>query len=97
MSYSFAVLGATKDEAKAAAAKAFDEVVAAQPIHARDRDAALSNINAAIDLLVDDPDLHISVSANGYVGWRENLNADGSNPLSTASISAAASLVNPSI
>ena len=97
MSYSFSVQAPTKDEAKAAAAKAFDDVVAAQPIHARDRDAALANINAVIDLLVDDPDFHISVGANGYVSWRENLNADGSNPLSTASISANASLVSPSI
>lgn len=97
MSYSFSVQAATKDDAKAAAVKAFDDVVAAQPIHARDRDAALANINAAIDLLVDDPAYHISVSSNGYVSWRENLNAEGSNPLSTASISASASLVSPSI
>lgn len=96
MSYSFNVQAATKDEAKAAAAKVFDEAVANQPIHARDRDAALANINAAIDLLVDDPAYHISVGAQGCVSWRENLNADCSNPLSTASISASASLVTPS-
>lgn len=96
MSYSFTVKAPNKAEAKQAVEEAFDKVVAQQPIHARDRAAAIANASAVIDMLVDDPDFHISVSVNGYVGWREVLNAEGSNPLSSASVSAGASLVTPS-
>ncbi|KRQ11924.1 hypothetical protein AOQ73_05815 [Bradyrhizobium pachyrhizi] len=92
MSYSFTVKAATKNEAKAAVAVEFDKVVATQPIHARDKAAALTNANAVIDLLADDaPDGHvINVSCNGYVGWRDNLRDDGGNPLNSASVSASA-------
>ncbi|WP_316228388.1 MULTISPECIES: hypothetical protein [unclassified Bradyrhizobium] len=97
MSYSFTVRAATKAEAKAAVAAQFDQVVVTQPIHARDKDAALVNAGAVIDLLADQgPDDHeIAVSCNGYVGWREALRDDGSNPLSAASVSASASYVMP--
>jgi hypothetical protein len=95
MSYSFTVTAPTKADAKAAVEGAFNAVVAQQPIHARDKDAALANAAAVIDLLVDDPDMHVSISVNGYVSWREVLNAEGSNPLSGASVSASASMVLP--
>lgn len=92
MSYSFSIKAATKDAAKAAVSEAFDKVVEAQPIHVRDKAAALANASAAIDLLADDaPEgSMISVSVNGYVSWRETLRADGSNPLTGASIAASA-------
>lgn len=93
MSYSFNVQGASKASAKEAVAAKFDEVVASQPIHARDKAAALANANAVIDLLVDDATHEISVSVNGYVGWQEVLRDDGSNPLRAASVSASASYV----
>jgi hypothetical protein len=90
MSYSFTVKAATKDDAKAAVEAAFDNVVAQQPIHARDKAAALANASAVIDLLMDVPaDKHVSVSVNGYVGWM--LGDD--QPLNSASVSAGASLV----
>ncbi|WP_315804017.1 hypothetical protein [Bradyrhizobium sp. SZCCHNS3002] len=92
MSYSFSAKGATKLEAKAAVAEAFDAVIATQPIHARDKEAALTNAGAVIDLLADDaPEHHvISVSCSGSLGWREALRDDASNPLSSASVSAQA-------
>lgn len=95
MSYSFTVKADTKEAAKAAVSEAFDKVVEGQPIHARDKAAAVANASAAIDLLADDaPDgSAISVSCSGYVGWREALREDGSNPLTTASISANAAYV----
>lgn len=96
MSYSFSVIAANKAAAKSAVAAKFDEVVATQPIHARDRAAALGNANAAIDLLVDDATLHVSVSVNGYVGWRDPLTEAADNALVGATISASAGLVNPS-
>lgn len=95
MSYSVSVTAANKAAAKSAVAAKFDEVVAAQPIHARDREAAIANANAAIDLLTDDDTMHVAVSLNGYVGWRDPLTAAGDNPLTAASVSASASLVKP--
>jgi len=93
MSYSFSIQAPTKAAAKDAVAAKFEEVIAAQPIHARDKAAALANANAVIDLLMDDGAREISVSVNGYVGWQEVLREDGSNPLQSASVSATASYV----
>lgn len=95
MSYSFSVKAATKPEAKAAVAAEIDRVIGAQPIHARDKAAAIVNASAVIDLLADDvAGGHvIAVSCNGYVGWQEVLREDCSNPLISASVSAAASYV----
>ncbi len=93
MTYSFHVQASTKAAARIAVAEKFDEVVAAQPIHARDKAAALTNANAVIDLLMDDDTTEISVSVNGYVGWEEVLRDDSSNPLRVASVSATASYV----
>jgi hypothetical protein len=92
MSYSFQVKTGTKAEAKAAVEAAFDAVVAQQSIHKRDRDAALATANAMIDLLVDDPDLWVSVSVNGYVSWRTPV-YDENSELQGASVSVSASLV----
>ena len=70
MSYSFNVEAVTKDEAKAAIIAKFDEMMVGQPNHSHDREAAINNANAAIDLLIDDPSKRISVSMNGSIGWR---------------------------
>jgi hypothetical protein len=99
MSYGFSVSAATKAEAKAAVAAEFDKVVANQPIHARDKVAALANAEAIIDLLADDvpADHVIAVSCNGYVGWTGTLddgNAD-SLPLRSASVSCSATYLVP--
>ncbi|UIF87971.1 hypothetical protein [Cupriavidus sp. UYPR2.512] len=67
MSYSFRVLAAGKDEAKAAVEVEFDKVVGSQPVHARDRAAVLANANAVIDLLDDDDAKDVSVTCGGYV------------------------------
>jgi hypothetical protein len=93
MSYSFNVQAASKDAAKAAVAAKFDEVIAVQPIHARDKAAALVNANTVIDLLMDDDTRDISVSVNGYVSWLDNLREDDTNPLQGASVSASAAYV----
>ena len=95
MSYSFSVKAATKEAAKKAAEEAYDAMVVQQPIHARDKAAAMANAAAVIDLLVEDAELHVSVSLNGYVSWIDVLNAEGSNPLQVVSVSASASLVKP--
>lgn len=93
MSYSFTVTATSKEAAKIGAAKAFDEMALQQPMHKRDREAALASANAVIDLLVDDPEKAISVSMSGYVSWRGVPEPDDSNELSGVSVSASASLV----
>lgn len=91
MSYSFSVKAATKEAAKKAAEEAYDAMAAQQPIHERDKAAAMANVSAVVDLLMDVPvDKQISVSMNGYVGWM--LGDD--QPLNSASVSASATLVN---
>lgn len=70
MSYSFSVQAPSKDEAKAAVAVKFDEVVASQPTHAADKDAAVAAAGAFIDMLTDPAeDQVISVSLHGSLGW----------------------------
>ncbi|MGL3208670.1 hypothetical protein [Bradyrhizobium sp. BR 1433] len=93
MSYSFSVTAANKAAAKLAVAARFDEVIGAQPIHARDRELAIANANAAIDMLTDDDTMHVMVSLGGSVGWREPLTDACDNQLTAASISASAWLV----
>lgn len=84
MSYSASVTAANKSEAKAAVVAKLDEIVSAQSIHARDRDAA-------IDLLIDDDTMHVTVTMNGSVGWREPLTEAMDDDLTSASISASIS------
>jgi len=71
MSYSFVVTGADKAAAKAAVAAELDKVIAGQPMHARDKEAAIANAGAVIDLLTDSPPEGsiVHVSMNGSVGW----------------------------
>lgn len=90
MSYSFNFKAANKEAAKEAAAQHFDEkVVAGQPIHLRDRATILANVNAVIDLLVDNDSKDVSVSMNGHVSW---INQPPEEPqFIAASISASAS------
>lgn len=76
MSFSFSIRGADKAAAKAAAQVEMDRVVAGQPAHARDRDAALANVGNAIDILADDPTKDVSASVNGWVSWQHGQNHD---------------------
>jgi hypothetical protein len=65
VSYSFSARGTNPDEAKAAVAAKFDEIVAQQPIHEADRDEAV--VETFIDKLTANDDRDVSVSVNGYV------------------------------
>jgi hypothetical protein len=90
MSYSFNIKAATKPKAKAAVAAKFDEIVAQQPVHSRDRDAVLANADLVIDLLADDETKDISVSCSGYVSWGNGATPDAAQ-FNTASIGCNAS------
>jgi predicted RNase H-like HicB family nuclease len=74
MSYSFVVKAATKAEAYDACVAKMDETVAQQSCHAADRDQALANAKAAIELLPEDADRDVTVSMNGYLSgtWSGN-------------------------
>lgn len=67
MSYSFVVKAATKAEAYDACVVKMEEEVSRQPVHAADRDQALANAKAAIELLPEDATRDVTVSMNGYV------------------------------
>lgn len=51
MSYSFSVSAANAEDAKTELANQFDAVVAQQPIHSVDRDAAQAAVESMIDLV----------------------------------------------
>jgi len=87
MTYQITAKGKTKDEAKQAVAAEFDKMMGAQPVHTKDRAAAIANASAVIDLLADSDKFGIQVTLNGYVSWA----GDG---LNNASISATATFVS---
>lgn len=74
MSYSFGVKAATKAEAYDACVAAMENVVLSQPSHAKDRDQALANVRAALDILPEVADKDVAVSMNGYLSgtWSGN-------------------------
>ena len=88
MSYSFNVKAATKAEAVTAAEQEFDKVVAGQPIHARDRKAAMTTVASVLDVLPDDDAKGVSVSVSGYVSWTEG------EPFTQCSVNVGASLTD---
>lgn len=70
MTYNFTAQGATKEAAKQAVANQFDLMMGAQPVHSKDRAAAIANAAAVIDLLADDDTKGVQVTCNGYVSWQ---------------------------
>lgn len=75
MSYSFSVQADTKADAKDKIAKEWDNIVAQQPIHAADKDAALSTAEDFVEALSDpDGGELISVSAYGSVSYYPDKN-----------------------
>lgn len=71
MSYSFTVRAANKSEAITKCEEEFDKVVAGQPIHAEDRNAAFYSVQKVIHVLADDPARGVNVSVSGYVSWTD--------------------------
>jgi hypothetical protein len=90
MSYSFSVSAPNKAEAKRLLAEKFDEVVAAQPVHAHDREIALAAGNAFLDRVVEPAEGHVViVSLSGSLGWRNVVSpAEDGTSFTSASVSA---------
>lgn len=73
MSYSFTVTADTKAEATGKIREQFDAVVAAQPSHAADKEAAVIAAQTLVRLLAEpDHSNEIYVSMNGSLGWRHD-------------------------
>jgi hypothetical protein len=73
MSYSFSVTADSKEDAKLQIAQKFDDVVAAQPSHATDQDAAVAAGEAFVDLLAEpNADQQIEVTIYGSLSWEWN-------------------------
>ena len=85
MSYSFSVRGASKNDVLAEAKSKFDEVVAGERMHERDRPAALAAAEAFVGMLRDPGDGEVVVlTMYGSVGWE----AEGALLSSGVSVSA---------
>lgn len=95
MSYSFNLRVATIAAVAAAVATKFDEVVATQPVHAKDREVAIATATSVAGL-VGEPgeNQEVSVSVNGWVQWHGAL-AAGEVPdeLTGASVSVTVGIV----
>lgn len=93
MSYSFSVRGATIAIALAVAKVEMDRVVAAQPLHAHDAEAALATAKTMAELLPVDETQDVRLSLNGWLQW-EGIVQEGVQPkFIGASVGASASLV----
>lgn len=69
MSYSFTTRAADKAAAKAAVAAEMAKIVETQPDHAADQAQAIATAGTFIDMLKDEPDMDITVSVYGSIGW----------------------------
>jgi hypothetical protein len=73
MSYSFSVTADTKADATGKIREQFDAVVAAQPSHAADKEAAVVAAQTLVRLLAEPSDGdEIYVSMNGSLGWKHD-------------------------
>ena len=73
MSYSFSVTADTKEDATRQIREQFDNVVASQPSHAADKEAAIVAGQTFVRLLTEpSTDDEIYVSMYGSLGWRHD-------------------------
>lgn len=87
MSYSFSVVGASKAEARERVEAKFAEIVAQQPVHAADHQAALAVANAFIDVLADPTEEHtVSFTAYGSLSYGTASGIYGANVSVTAGL-----------
>lgn len=77
MSYSINVQGKTADEVREELDSKLAEIIERQPIHARDRDAAVKAVKALLSVVEVPEGKMYKVSVSGSCGWDGNLPADG--------------------
>lgn len=89
MSYSFSIVAADKETAKADLAARFDEqVVANQPVHEKDRAAVIAAGEKLIDVLeaVDGKDITVAVHGSLSGNWASGELTDISHATMTVSV-----------
>lgn len=69
MSYSFSVRGKTGEELVAEVEKQLDGIVANQPIHAKDREAASDAVSQLSDLVELEEGKVLQASVSGSIVW----------------------------
>jgi hypothetical protein len=73
MSYSFTITTSNKTDATAKIREQFDAVVASQPSHSADKEAAVVAAQKLVRLLADPGEGdEIYVSMNGSLGWKHD-------------------------
>lgn len=73
MSYSFSVTGGTKEDVTGQIRSRFDHVVASQPYHAADKEAAVVAAQVLVRLLAEPREGdEIYVSMHGSLSWRHD-------------------------
>ncbi|QGZ56733.1 hypothetical protein [Paraburkholderia acidiphila] len=70
MSYAINFTAANKAEAKQRVVDEMATVVANQPCHVKDKDAAIGTAHTFIDMLVDDDAMDVHVDMYGSVGYQ---------------------------
>lgn len=74
MSYSFSVTADTKAEATGKIREQFDTIVATQPSHVADKEAAVVAAQTLVRLLAEPHDGdEIYVSMSGSLGWKHDV------------------------
>lgn len=92
MSYSFTLRAPSRDELNELIEAKFDEIVAGQPVHAADREAAQNAAEAFVTALPDTDGKDFSVTVSGSVSWSGTYPDDYA--ISVAGASITASLVD---
>jgi hypothetical protein len=95
MSYSFSAKGATAALARAAAEAEIDKILGYQPVHAKDKEAILANIDAVTSLLAEDANKDVQINCNGYLCWSGVV--DGHETFTSAAINCYASVVDRTV
>ncbi|WP_321896013.1 hypothetical protein [Paraburkholderia heleia] len=70
MSYAINFTAANKAEAKQRVVDEMATIVANQPCHAKDKDAAIGTAHTFIDMLADDDAMDVRVDMYGSVGYQ---------------------------
>jgi hypothetical protein len=101
VSYSITAAGADKGAARLAIEAKFDsDVVARQPVHSRDRQAVLANVDSVLALLADERPpgpypLEVRISVNGYMSWSGSIETATLHAVSVSATASWAQVIPP--
>lgn len=94
MSYSFNIRVASAVLAATAIASKFDEVVASQPVHEKDREVAIATAGAIVGLIGEPAEgQEISISVSGWLQWQHIEGQAAPESFTGCSLTVSASIV----